>query len=130
MVSQGQAVARLNFLAFIFLPLSFVAVSHSDTTSADLSANEAKDSIWNDKVHRLSRMVSIVGLCCRRFGLPMFPRCKPSTQQPPENTQQPPENTQQTPENTQQQIMGYISREKQQGNKSSFKTRKLNPKSQ
>ncbi|KAF2683459.1 hypothetical protein K458DRAFT_432248 [Lentithecium fluviatile CBS 122367] len=25
MVSQGQAVARLNFLAFIFLPLSFVA---------------------------------------------------------------------------------------------------------
>ena len=27
-VAQGQAVARLNALAFIFLPLSFVAVSN------------------------------------------------------------------------------------------------------
>lgn len=33
-VAQGQAVARLNILAFAFLPLSFVSVSISSPTLA------------------------------------------------------------------------------------------------
>ena len=56
---QGQAVARLNALALVFLPLGFAAVCPEVLSgSFVMQADKLIVYIWNDHVYRTRAVVS------------------------------------------------------------------------